>query len=879
MKTNILDLIDFEKVDSILEGFNKITGFAAAILDLEGKVLSKSDWRQICTDFHRVNPETSIKCSISDTELAGKLPKGEKFHFYKCLNGLIDVSVPIVINGKHVANLFSGQFLFEEPDRQFFKRQAKKYGFDEKKYLEALEKIPLVSEEKVKIVMDFLLNITQIISDVTEKKLADEEILFQANLLNAVEQAVIVTNKDGIINFWNPYAEKLYGWFAKQVTGRNITEITVPQLSQNQASEIMAQLGAGKSWAGEFQVQKRDGTVFPAFVTNTPIVNSRGELTAIIGISKDITEPKRIENSLIESRIFNETLLNTSPNLIYIYDLVENRNVYSNGGIRKILGYSVEEVSEMGNEIISSLMHEEDLKIYLNKIIPRYQTAKDGELIEYEYRMKHKHGEWFWLRSKESIFKRNPDNSPKQIFGITSDVTSSKEVQKKLLEEKNKAQQYLDIAEVILLSIDSKGLVQLINPKGCEVLGFSEDELIGQHWYDNFIPERKRKTVKEVAKKIFSGEIESAKYYENEVLTKSGKEKIIAWNNSVLKDEKGNIIGTLSSGEDITERKHSEEKLKESEKKHRLISEKITDVIWLMDLNGNSTYVSPSIEKFSGFTVEAYLNQTIQTRFEEKSAKYAQKLFREELNKYSNASNQLRKNYYKKTELEYLCKNGKTKWGELIITPYFNEDNKLVGIHGVTRDVTDRKEAEKALIESEEKFRTFSQISPVGIFVTDVEGKPIYFNDKLIEVTGMSIEEGKGTAWVESIHPDDKERVLKEWNKSTISISKFDLTYRFKNKQAKITWVIGRAVPMKDTNGELIGFVGSIVDVTSLKQVEDELEKHRDHLEELVNDRTKDLEMKILEIERMNKLFIGRELRMKELKGIIKDLEEKLKMT
>lgn len=124
MKVNILDLIDFEKVDILLEGFNKSTGFVTAILDLEGNVLSKSGWRQLCTEFHRIHPETAKKCTVSDTELSKKLAEGEKYHFYKCLNGLIDVAVPIIIKGEHIANLFSGQFFFEEPDRLFFKKQA-----------------------------------------------------------------------------------------------------------------------------------------------------------------------------------------------------------------------------------------------------------------------------------------------------------------------------------------------------------------------------------------------------------------------------------------------------------------------------------------------------------------------------------------------------------------------------------------------------------------------------------------------------------------------------------------------------------------------------------------------------------------------------------
>jgi len=176
MNTTILDLIDFEKVDSLLEGFNKTTGFVTAILDLDGTILSKSGWRSICTEFHRINPETSKRCTISDTVLAGKLAEGENYHFYKCLNGLVDVAVPIVIKGEHIANLFSGQFLLENPDSTFFKDQAKKFGCNEEIYLKALKKVPVVSMEKVKTAMTFLLDMTYLISEMTFQKLEQLEL-------------------------------------------------------------------------------------------------------------------------------------------------------------------------------------------------------------------------------------------------------------------------------------------------------------------------------------------------------------------------------------------------------------------------------------------------------------------------------------------------------------------------------------------------------------------------------------------------------------------------------------------------------------------------------------------------------------------------------
>ena len=110
MKKKLLDYIDFEKFNTLLEGFNNATGFVTAIIDLEGNIISKSGWRRICTNYHRVNPLTNQNCVISDTVLSNSMSKNETYHLYKCHNGLIDVVVPIKIKGELVANLFTCMF-------------------------------------------------------------------------------------------------------------------------------------------------------------------------------------------------------------------------------------------------------------------------------------------------------------------------------------------------------------------------------------------------------------------------------------------------------------------------------------------------------------------------------------------------------------------------------------------------------------------------------------------------------------------------------------------------------------------------------------------------------------------------------------------------
>ncbi len=131
--------------------------------------------------------------------------------------------------------------------------------------------------------------------------------------------------------------------------------------------------------------------------------------------------------------------------------------------------------------------------------------------------------------------------------------------EEKLREERDRAQGYLDVAGVMLLVIGPDQKVHLINKKGCEILGYGEKEIVGKNWFDHFFPERVRENVKTIFSKIISGEMGSFEYVENVILTRRGEERMIAWHNTVLRDEAGNVVAALSSGEDITERRRAEE--------------------------------------------------------------------------------------------------------------------------------------------------------------------------------------------------------------------------------------------------------------------------------------------------------------------------------
>ncbi|MHC4788260.1 MAG: PAS domain-containing protein, partial [Planctomycetota bacterium] len=162
-------------------------------------------------------------------------------------------------------------------------------------------------------------------------------------------------------------------------------------------------------------------------------------------------------------------------------------------------------------------------------------------------------GELRWHQwTNRAIFDENGQIVQYQSVG--RDITERKRAEEALRQERDRAQRYLDVAGVMFVALNAKGEVALINQKGSEVLGYEQVEIIGKNWFDSFLPVSAKDQVGTAFDRLMAGEIEPVEYYENPVLTKGGEERIIAWHNTTLKDDEDNIIGTLASGEDITER-------------------------------------------------------------------------------------------------------------------------------------------------------------------------------------------------------------------------------------------------------------------------------------------------------------------------------------
>jgi PAS domain S-box-containing protein len=219
---DLADILDVPQIQALMEDLYRITGLKMSIIDLQGRVLVDVGWQDICSKFHRIHPETLKKCFESDSDLAVGVPQGE-FKTYRCKNNMWHIVTPIIVGGRHMGNLFMGQFFFadEQLDYDLFRSQARRYGFPEKEYLAALEAVPRHSEELVNLGKAVFLRLTDLFSKLSYANIKLAHSVAERDRLTAtLRQANMVVENSPVVLFrWKNDDE-----WPVELVSRNITQ-------------------------------------------------------------------------------------------------------------------------------------------------------------------------------------------------------------------------------------------------------------------------------------------------------------------------------------------------------------------------------------------------------------------------------------------------------------------------------------------------------------------------------------------------------------------------------------------------------------------------------------------------------------------------------
>lgn len=293
-----------------------------------------------------------------------------------------------------------------------------------------------------------------------------------------------------------------------------------------------------------------------------------------------------------------------------------------------------------------------------------------------------------------------------------------------------------------------------------------------------------------------------------------------------------NILHLFSTIDTALHRHGLEKQLVESEEKYRFLTDKMSDLVWIMDMNMRTTYVGPSVVNMLGYTAEERYSQKIEEMLTPDSLALALRTFAGELKLEETGNADPGRTIT--MEVEYYHKNGSTVWVENKMRAIRDQDGKMIGIHGVSRDITERKHVEEALRQSEIKFRSLSDSSPIGVFYTDTGGNVLYMNPRWLQITGLTPEQGYGAGWYSALHPDDYQRVDRAWKSTIRKRQAGGMEFRFVNPDGTIRWVFTRIAPIIADSGGITGFVGTNEDITERKLSEQALRESEGRFRALV---------------------------------------------
>ncbi len=407
---------------------------------------------------------------------------------------------------------------------------------------------------------------------------------------------------------------------------------------------------------------------------------------------------------------------------------------------------------------------------------------------------------------------------------ICTDITEQKTYQEIMKQQRDTFQKYLDISPFIIVLVNPEGKITLVNSKACEILGYTSEELLGKDWFATCLPQDVADDVKRTFIELMKGNIKPVEFYENPIVTKSGELKLIAWHNTIIHDANGTITASMSSGEDITQKKQMEIELLKSSTNLKAIVKAFPDIYLIIDKDGNILDYQYGDEKILYATREETLGKNLHDVMPQQVAELYDNSLHEAM-----SANTIQ-------SIEYTIQIGdESRWREARLVPVIK--NRVLA---VIRDVTQRKHAELALIESEKRYRNLVQRIPAAIIEMNIQGDIIFINNYFEKITGFTLSDLKGTHWFRSmIHPQEDKRKIRQFIEQIQQGDVTNFEMHILNKQGEDAYLTITTSNIYNEVGKLERIVCIATDVTPIIAMRENLREMalKDELTGLFNRR------------------------------------------
>ncbi len=440
--------------------------------------------------------------------------------------------------------------------------------------------------------------LTGVLSDITERKRADEALRASENkyryLVESLQEGIWEIDAKGRTTYVNPRMAQMLGYTIDEMSGKKLFDF-MHKRNVATARRLLKRRKSGLSERHDFEFIRKDGSQIYTSIMANPITDEEGKYVGALAGVQDITDRKAMEDEL---RI-KDSAIAQSINAVMIAD-IDGMITYVNDSFLNLWGYASGQ-DVVGKSAATLWKQEQKALMILDAVISKGGALGQLEALRGD-------GTTFFAELSLSLIS-DDRGKPVCIMGSFMDITERRQAEARLTRERDRAQRYLDIAEVMMLVIDADGKVSLINRKGCDILHCRTRDVIGRNWFDSFVPEDTRDKMRSLFDRIMSGDIQAVEYYESHVVTATGERRLIAWRNSILMSESGRPTGLLSSGEDITLRRRAEEALRDSEEKLRAIFDNVGVGITVMDMQGTIQEINETTLNIKGYTREEVIGR------------------------------------------------------------------------------------------------------------------------------------------------------------------------------------------------------------------------------------------------------------------------------
>jgi two-component system, cell cycle sensor histidine kinase and response regulator CckA len=663
--------------------------------------------------------------------------------------------------------------------------------------------------------------------DITERKRA-EEALRQSEeryrtILENIQEGYSEIDLRGNFTFVNNVTCRHLGYTKQELSGMDYRRYTSEE-NVKKIKKIYSEVyKTGRPIdLTDHELISKDGTIRTYELSVSLIKNPEGKPIGFRSISRDITERKQAEEALRRSEEKYRTILENIEEA-YFEDDVAGNFTFVNDVLCRLLGYTREELIGMNyrkytDENNAKQLHELYNDLYkTGKPINAFDLKairKDGSTAIYETSV-------FLLRDSEG--------KPIGFRGVSRDVTERKKMEAALREREERYRTLLETMEEGYYEVDLAGNFTSVNDSFCEMYASPREKLLGMNYRENMDEETARRVYKLFNQVYDTGE--PLKLAEWEIMRGDGEKAVLESSVYLIKNAQGERIGFRGIERNITERKRTEERLRQSEERYRTILESIQDAYYESDFAGNYTLVNPAVCRHLGYSKEELIGMNFRQHSDEETRRKL-KALHVELYRTGKPIDAV--------EAEHIRKDGTKGTVEISVSLIRDSEGKPVGFRGVSRDITERKRAEEALRRSEEKYRTILESIEDGYAEFDLHGKITFFNDALPKILGYPADELKNLDYKNRQYMDkeDAEKVSQTFTEvyATGKPTR-GFQYGIIRQDGTKRYLEGYISLRKDAGGQPVGFQGLARDITERKKIEEALrrseERYRTILENM----------------------------------------------